>query len=178
MTANQLTVQAWSESVGISRQAGYAAIARCNIPVQDGKVDADVATVLYRKRTRARANERRSGDGASLADAAAQVGSTRSSSDGGRTDGGGDDYWASRARREQAEAELAELKLAEQRGELVRAADVRTAYAKLAAGLRESLLQVPARLAAVLAAETEQAKCHDTLQSELHNVLAQLTEPA
>jgi transcriptional regulator with XRE-family HTH domain len=91
--------------------------------------------------------------------------------------GGGDgDYWKSRARREEAEAELAELKLSEQRGELVRAADVRAAYAKKAAALREALLQIPARLAAVLAAETDHSKCHDTLQLELHQVLAQVTE--
>jgi hypothetical protein len=94
-------------------------------------------------------------------------------------EGSGDEqggYWKSRARREQAEAELAELKLSEQRGELVRAADVRSAYAKKAAALREALLQIPARLAAVLAAETEHSKCHDMLQLELHQVLAQVTE--
>lgn len=94
-------------------------------------------------------------------------------------DSAGDDgsgYWASRARRELAEAELAELKLSEQRGELVRAADVRSAYAKRAAALREALLQIPARLAAVLAAETDHSKCHDALQLELHQVLAQVTE--
>lgn len=87
-----------------------------------------------------------------------------------------DDYQASRARREAAEAALAELKLAEQRGDLVRAADVRAAYAKRAAGLREALLQIPMRLAAVLAAESDQARCHDQLQAELHAVLAQVTE--
>lgn len=157
----------------MSRQAGYAAVRRCGIPVNDGMLDADVATVLYRKRTRARANERRGGEPAVPPAATAAAGGQG----GGDDDrGGGDNYWTSRARREEAEAELAELKLAEQRGELVRAADVRAAYAKLAAGLRESLLQIPARLAAVLAAESDQAKCHDALQLELHQVLAQVTE--
>ena len=89
-----------------------------------------------------------------------------------------DDYWASRARREKAEADLAELKLAEQKGELIRTADVRAAYARRAAGLREALLQIPSRLAAVLAAETDMARCHDVIQSELHQVLAQLTVEA
>ena len=87
-------------------------------------------------------------------------------------DAGPGDYWASRARRERAEAELAELKLAEQQGVLIRADAVRAAHAKRLAGLREALLQVPARLAPVLAAETDQARCHDTLQRELHAVLA------
>ncbi len=89
-----------------------------------------------------------------------------------KPDDSGGDYWASRARRERAEAELAELKLAEQQGVLIRADAVRAAHAKRLAGLREALLQVPARLAPVLAAETDQARCHDTLQREIHAVLA------
>ena len=39
-------------------------------------------------------------------------------------------------------------------------------------GLREALLQIPSRLSAVMAAETDQARCHDLLQREIHTVLA------
>ena len=88
----------------------------------------------------------------------------------------GDNYWNNRARREKAEADLAELKLAELKGQLVRADDVRAVTAKRMSALRESLLQIPARLAAVLAAEPSQARCHDILQAELHSVLQQITE--
>ena len=45
-----------------------------------------------------------------------------------------------------------------------------------AAGLREALLQIPSRLAAVVAAEPSQARCHELIEAELHQVLAQLTE--
>jgi Zn-dependent protease with chaperone function len=133
----------------------------------------EAAQAWRRENVRPRVNPAVAGDGAGgrvppAPPAAAAAG-------GGRGDGDGD-YWKSRARREEAEAELAELKLSEQRGELVRAADVRAAYAKKAAALREALLQIPARLAAVLAAETDHSKCHDTLQLELHQVLAQVTE--
>jgi phage terminase Nu1 subunit (DNA packaging protein) len=83
------------------------------------------------------------------------------------------DYNASRARREAAEARLAELRLAEDSGELVRAADVRAHHAGRLAMLRESLLQIPARLAPVLAVETDQARCHDLMQRELHGALEQ-----
>lgn len=86
------------------------------------------------------------------------------------------DYWESRARREAAEAELAELKVEEQRGTLVKAADVRAAHAKRLAGLREAMLQIPARLSAVLAAESDQARCHDVLMAEVHTVLQQVAE--
>jgi phage terminase Nu1 subunit (DNA packaging protein) len=84
--------------------------------------------------------------------------------------------WAARARREKAEADLAELKLAEQQGQLVRATYVRSSLAKRSAGLRESLLQIPARLAPVLAVETDAARVHDVLQAELHQALAQFVE--
>ncbi len=93
-----------------------------------------------------------------------------------KPDDSGGDYWASRARRERAEAELAELKLAEQQGVLVRADEVRAAYAKRAASLRESLLQMPSRLSAVLAAESAQVRCHDILQAEVHAILSGLVE--
>lgn len=91
-------------------------------------------------------------------------------------DDGGNDYWTNRARRERAEADLAELKLAEQCGELVRAADVRSHHQRKLAALRDALLQIPARLASVLAAENDAARCHDALQQELHGVLAQIAE--
>jgi hypothetical protein len=85
-------------------------------------------------------------------------------------------YHVAKTLREVAEARIAQLKLAELRGELVRAADVKATYAQLAAGLREALLQIPARMAAVLAAEADQGKVHDILRAELHQVLAQLHE--
>jgi phage terminase Nu1 subunit (DNA packaging protein) len=73
-------------------------------------------------------------------------------------------------------AKLAELEYKKAIGELVSAADVRSVHSKRVASLREAILQIPARLAAVLAAESDQAKCHDVLQAELHAVLQQVTE--
>lgn len=73
-------------------------------------------------------------------------------------------------------AKLAELQYKRAIGELVVAADVRVAYARRAAALRESILQIPARMSAVLAAEPDQARVHDLLQAEMHAVLAQLVE--
>jgi phage terminase Nu1 subunit (DNA packaging protein) len=100
----------------------------------------------------------------------------------GGTAGGDDEdedsatgYWKSRARRERAEAELAELKLAELQGQLVRADDWAAALAKRAAAFREGLLQIPARLSAQLAAESDQARIHALLEDELRQVMSQLT---
>lgn len=83
-----------------------------------------------------------------------------------------------RTRREIAEANLAELKLAELRGDVIRATDVRAAHSRRLAALRESLLQVPSRLAAVLAAEADMQRVHDHLQAEMLHVLEHLAATA
>lgn len=83
-----------------------------------------------------------------------------------------------RLRRELAEASLAELREREASGELVRADAVRAAHARRVAGLREALLQLPARLAPILAAEGDQTRCLDLLQREIHDVMRQAASPA
>ena len=85
-------------------------------------------------------------------------------------------YNEAKTLREIAEARLAELKLAEQRGELVRVAEVESSLAAKVAALREGFLQMPARLAPIMAAESDQARCHDILQAELRQALSQLPE--
>jgi|CXWL01.1.fsa_nt_gi hypothetical protein len=81
-----------------------------------------------------------------------------------------------RTRREIAEANLAERKLAELNGDLVRAADVRAALSKRAAALRESFLQLPARVVPLLVAEATAASMDRILRAEIVAALAQLTE--
>lgn len=159
----QVTVAKWGEEVGISRQAAYRAAERCGIPIADGKVDAEAATVLYRSRTRSRANQRTPG---AQNDANLQTESEDSAQG----------YWASRARREHAEADLAELKLKQQIGELVLASEVRSSYARRAAALRESLMQISARLAPLVTAETDQAKNQAAIDAEIRGVLEQLSD--
>jgi DNA-binding transcriptional MerR regulator len=81
-----------------------------------------------------------------------------------------------RTRREIAEANLAELKLAELEGRLVRAEDVRAGLAKRYASLRESLLQMPARVVPLLAANPDPGAMDRLLRAEIVAALAQLTE--
>jgi hypothetical protein len=144
---------------GCTEGAVRRAVRDGRIALIDGKVDPVAADAQWQRNTRPRA-------GSQPADAPTAPQGARDDGDG---EGG---YWHSKARREKAEAELAELKLAEQQGQLVRADAIRAAHAKRLAGLREALLQIPSRLAAVLAAEPDQARCHDALQRELHAVLA------
>jgi len=85
-----------------------------------------------------------------------------------------EDRDSARTRREIAEANLAELREAEARGELIRVDAIRSALAGMIASTRDSLLQIPARVAPVLAVETDAARVHDLIQSEIHQALAQL----
>ena len=170
-------------TVELITQAEYARRRKCTegavrravrdgrISLIEGRIDPVAADAQWARNTRVRAGSRPANDdGASSWTGGQSPARSRSDEEG---EGG---YWSSKARREAAEADLAELKLAEQRGELVRASDVRAAQARRLAALRESLLQLPARLSPVLAAESDSAKCHDMLQRELHALLVQMTE--
>ena len=127
------------------------------------RINAKLADIEWAQNTRARVGSKPPPEGASAVD-------PRAAPQGEGV------YWESRARREKAEADMAELKLKEQLGELVRAADVRAEVAKRAAAMREALMQLPARLSPVLAAESDTGRVHDQLQAELRLVLEQLTD--
>lgn len=76
-----------------------------------------------------------------------------------------------RTRREIAEADIAELKIAELRGDLIRREDMERTVGTLAAGLREAVLQIKARLAPLLAAESDIMKVSAMLDAELRAAL-------
>lgn len=166
-----ITKSEYARRRGCDKSAVTRAVQNGWITEIDGKIDPVVADVQWAANARSRTDSRpATALGAQLAGrapAAAAEGKPPRE----------DDYFAARARRETAEAELSELKLQETLGQLVRADTVRAETARLAAALRESILQLPARLTPVLAAESDPAKLHDLLERELHQVLAQLTQP-
>lgn len=85
---------------------------------------------------------------------------------------GGTPYVAdSRARREAADAELAELKLEREKGKLVDAEETQKAAFKAARITRDAMLNIPDRVAAELAAETNQFKIHERLTMEIKRAL-------
>ena len=91
-----------------------------------------------------------------------------------------EDHQAARTRREIAEANLAEMREAEERGKLIRADAIRATWAARIASTRDALLQIPSRLAPVLAAETDLAAVTLLLEDEIRQALAELSreEPA
>lgn len=84
-------------------------------------------------------------------------------------------YEASRARREAAEAEMAERKLAELDGSLIRMDAVKAAWSVAITNCRDALLQIPARLAPALAAESDLVACTVLLEGAIHQSLHALS---
>ena len=84
-------------------------------------------------------------------------------------------YEQSRARREAAEASMAEMREAELRGELIQVAAVKAVWAARLTSTRDALLQIPSRLAPVLAAETDLAAVTQLLEDEIRQALAELS---
>lgn len=174
-TVQLITQAEYARRRGCTEGAVRRAVRDGRISLINGKIDPVAADAQWARNTRVRAGSRATDD----------VNLSGSGGTGGTAAGDDDDdedsasgYWKSRARRERAEAELAELKLAEMQGQLVRADDWAAALAKRAAAFREGLLQIPARLSAQLAAESDQARIHALLEEELRQVMLQLTAAA
>lgn len=85
-------------------------------------------------------------------------------------------YLVARTSRERSDAEMAAIAVLERRGQLVSRDKVRAELTRRLAGVREGLLQMPARMQSLLAAEQDEAKVHDLLQDEIYAVLGRFDE--
>lgn len=90
----------------------------------------------------------------------------------------GEDRDEARTRREIAEANMAELMEAKQRRELIRVASVQAQLSTDYATTRDAMLQIPARMAPLLAAETDPAVVQNLLHAEIHQALLTLAGAA
>lgn len=81
---------------------------------------------------------------------------------------------AARTRREIAEANMAEMTEARLRRELIRVQVVQDQLALDYATTREGLLQIPARMGPMLAAESDPATVQRLLHAEIHQALLRL----
>lgn len=89
--------------------------------------------------------------------------------------GKGPSYAQSRAVRELYAAKLLKLEHEERIGKLVPADQVKVDAFKTARTVRDGLLNIPDRVAHILAAETDPARVHHLLSNELRTVLSQLS---
>lgn len=156
----------------------------------DKLVDPELADRQWEKNTRVRATTvsptsppagEDDGDlvdraaGGQLGSAAPEAGAPAAANEGGQlqADPG---YQKSRARQAEADARTAEIKLAELEGSLVRIDQVKAQLAAMLAPVREGLLQIPARLAPLLAPQSDPGRIQTLLEIEIHKVLAPLSK--
>jgi hypothetical protein len=85
-----------------------------------------------------------------------------------------EDRDTARTRREIAEANIAEMAEARLRREQIRLAAVQSALSTDYATTRDAMLQIPARMAPLLAAESDPAAVQTLLHAEIHQALLQL----
>ncbi len=81
----------------------------------------------------------------------------------------------SQARREMFKANLTELEYLEQVGKLIPAEEVDREWFELARLVRDTMLNIPARLADQLAHETDQRKVQDMLEAEIYQALESIS---
>jgi len=153
-----VSVSEWARTLGISRQAAHAALRRVAIPVVNGKIDAVRATAAYNATTRQRVRT---------------AGRTRTSAPTDHMS-----YDEARRRQAAADATRAEVELAVRLGELVRASDVRAAVGPRLIAARDRLLNISARVAPLLAVETDAAIIAGLIDVEIHQALAELSRAA
>jgi hypothetical protein len=86
------------------------------------------------------------------------------------------DYARARAAVQIYEARLKKLRYEEKAKNLVSARDVEDAAFREMSCLREAFMNIPARLAAQLAVETDQARCYAILEAEIISIFTDYAE--
>ncbi len=167
MKPNRVTKSEYAKLRGCAPSAVTRAIkeGRITTVAIDGRdlIEVAVADIQWQTNTRARAD--------STSAAAAPLAGVIVANEVGRTPS----YEDARRRRELAEANIAEMKQAEMEGVLIRADAVRSAWAAKITGARDALLQIPSRLAPVLAAELDLVNVTGLLEDALRQALADMS---
>jgi hypothetical protein len=155
---------------GVSRQAVHELVKRGILSKdKDGLIDVEMAKIALLNRVRPSGKTT-----TSLTEAAATEAATPTTPAEPDENAEITSYHIAKTLREAAEAQIARLKLAEMRGELIRVDAVKTALAHAYSATRDALLQIPARLAPLLAADAEPASVQNSLYSEIHQALQHL----
>lgn len=189
---NKMTQAAYAKARELSRQRVNQLVKDGRIPLdQDGLVvvdqaDSHLATMLDQRK----ANRHRqiASDKSStietetplpLHEYSQQHKTEGRIADGQRPEGSNTvNYWEHKARRERYEADRTELDHLERIGQLVSVADVREANFRRYRTLRDKLLNIPDRVATILAAERDPSRVHQQLTTEIKRVLSELSTEA
>lgn len=160
----KLSISAYARHRGVSHVAVIKAIKSGRIEKEaDGTIDAEKADAAWRK------NSNPSPKRTTEIDVAPAP--TRERHPDPPIVNSGPSFAQSRAVREAYNARLAKLSYEEKSGSLVKTDAVKVAWFNVLRVLRDRILNLPDRLAPVLASETDQAKIRDLLEQELRQAL-------
>lgn len=157
-SAERLSLSAYARRRGVTLRAVQNAIKDGRIAREtDGKIDPEKADAEWRAATSpARGGDRRSPRAASGPSALGDA----------------------RAKREKYLAELARLKYELESGRLLDAREVEKAWFDKARIVRDAILNLPDRVAPLVASETDEHKVHRILTDELRSALEELADAA
>ncbi len=151
--------RAYARHRGVALSAVQKAIATGRITtLPTGQIDSDAADSDWAANTKAR-----------------PPGLRRNADDESDTFGASQ-YSKARAVREHYQARLAKLEYEEKVGKLVSKDEVQIAAFNRFRQFRDHLLNVPDRLAAMLAAEADAAKCYEILATEIRKALNEFAD--
>jgi hypothetical protein len=140
----------------------------------DGNIDVAATDVAWTANTAPRAQAPARHRQEPKAHAAAHP--TQETSEPARLDSGSVDYSRARAVREGYMARLAKMLFEERSAKLVARAEVEVAAFNRFRAFRDGMLNIPDRLAAVLAAEGDAARVHELLASEIRKALQEFAD--
>jgi len=157
-----LSLRAYAKHRGVSLAAVQKAIHSGRItPNADGLIESDRADAEWAAKTRPGQRRTRSAPPAVREPAEA-------------SGAGGLDYFRARAIRESYLARLAKIEFEEKTAKLISRDEVQVAAFTKARTVRDNLLNIPDRLAATLASESDADKVHQILTGEIRKALDEL----
>ena len=155
-----LSQRAYARQRGVALSTVQKAINTGRIStLQDGRIDSDIADREWEANTLSRPPVMR-----------------RQSDDDGEF--GASQYTKARAVREHYQARLAKIEFEERTGKLVSKDEVQVAAFNKFRTFRDGMLNIPDRVAAVLAAESDAAKVHSILTAEIRKALLEFADDA
>ncbi len=168
-----ISLRGYARHRGVSLKAVQKAIQSGRIrTTADGKIDTEQADAEWERNTGPKARH-------TIAFPSPAAKSAQPAPEPPRTDlgaAGGLDYARARAVRENYLARLAKIEYEERLGKLVSRDEVQVAAFNRFRTFRDGMLNIPDRVAAVLAAENDPRKVHEVLTTEIRKALLEFAD--